>query len=33
MDCFWFLGVAILVMVPMAFLVKKTKPGGGIAVH
>jgi len=33
MDCFWFLGVAILVMVPMVFLIKKTKPGGGIAVH
>ncbi len=32
-DCFWFLGVAILLMVPMVFLVKKAKPGGGIAVH
>jgi len=32
-DCFWFLGMAILVMVPMVFLIKKTKPGGGIAVH
>lgn len=32
-DCFWFLGVAILVMVPMAFLIKKSKPGGGMAVH
>jgi len=32
-DCFWFLGVAILLMVPMVFLMKKTKPGGGIAVH
>jgi DHA2 family multidrug resistance protein len=32
-DCFWFLGVAILVMVPMVFLMKKSKPGGGIAVH
>jgi DHA2 family multidrug resistance protein len=33
MDCFWFLGVAILLMVPMVFLVKKSKPGGGMAVH
>jgi DHA2 family multidrug resistance protein len=32
-DCFWFLGVAILLMVPMVFLMKKSKPGGGIAVH
>ena len=32
-DCFWFLGVAILLMVPMVFLVKKSKPGGGMAVH
>ena len=32
-DCFWFLGVAILIMVPMVFLMKKSKPGGAIAVH
>ena len=32
-DCFWFLGVAILCMVPMVFLMRKSKPGGGIAVH
>jgi hypothetical protein len=32
-DCFWFLGVAILAMVKMVFLMKKSKPGGGIAVH
>src|ERR1700719_432065 len=32
-DCFWFLGVAILAMVPMVFLMKKSRPGGGIAVH
>jgi len=32
-DCFRFLGVAILAMVPMVFLMKKSKPGGGIAVH
>jgi MFS transporter, DHA2 family, multidrug resistance protein len=32
-DCFQFLGFAILAMVPMAFLIKKGKPGGGVAVH
>ncbi|HJX01130.1 MAG TPA: DHA2 family efflux MFS transporter permease subunit, partial [Terriglobales bacterium] len=32
-DCFWFLAFAILAMVPMVFLIKKTKPGGGMAVH
>jgi len=32
-DCFWFLGVAILCMIPAVFLVKKSKPGGGMAVH
>jgi DHA2 family multidrug resistance protein len=32
-DCFWFLGVAILLMVPMVFLMRKSKPGGGMAVH
>ena len=32
-DCFWLLGVAILCMVPMVFLMKKSKPGGGLAVH
>lgn len=32
-DCFWFLGAAILCMVPMVFLMKKSKPGGGMAVH
>ena len=32
-DCFWFLGVAIMVMIPMVFLMKKSKPGGGMAVH
>ncbi|HWX93915.1 MAG TPA: DHA2 family efflux MFS transporter permease subunit [Terriglobales bacterium] len=32
-DCFWLLGVAILAMVPMVFLMKKSRPGGGIAVH
>lgn len=33
LDCFWFLGVAILLMIPAVFLIKKTKPGGGMAVH
>ena len=32
-DCFWFLGVAIACMVPAVFLMKKSKPGGGMAVH
>jgi MFS transporter, DHA2 family, multidrug resistance protein len=32
-DCFWFLGVAILAMVPTVFLMKKPKAGGGMAVH
>ena len=32
-DCFWFLGVAILCMIPAVFLIKKSKPGGGMAVH
>jgi len=32
-DCFWFLGVAIMLMVPAVFLMKKSKPGGGMAVH
>jgi MFS transporter, DHA2 family, multidrug resistance protein len=33
LDCFWFLGVAILLMIPTVFLMKKSKPGGGMAVH
>jgi DHA2 family multidrug resistance protein len=32
-DCFWFLGCAILAMIPVVFLIKKSKPGGGMAVH
>ena len=32
-DCFQFLGLAILAMIPMVFLMKKSKPGGGMAVH
>ena len=31
-DCFWFLGVAIMAMIPMVLLMKKSKPGG-MAVH
>jgi MFS transporter, DHA2 family, multidrug resistance protein len=32
-DNFRLLGVAILLMIPMIFLMKKSKPGGGMAVH
>jgi MFS transporter, DHA2 family, multidrug resistance protein len=32
-DCFRLLGFAILLMVPMVFLIKKSRPGGGMAVH
>ncbi len=32
-DDFRLLGAAILCMVPIVFLMKKSKPGGGIAVH
>jgi MFS transporter, DHA2 family, multidrug resistance protein len=32
-DNFWLLGWAILVMVPLVFLMKRTRPGGGMAVH
>jgi MFS transporter, DHA2 family, multidrug resistance protein len=32
-DCFWLLGIAIMGMVPMVFLMKKSKAGGGMAVH
>jgi DHA2 family multidrug resistance protein len=33
LDCFWFLGIAIMAMIPTVFLMKKSRPGGGIAVH
>ena len=33
LDNFHILGYIILAMVPMVFLMKKTKPGGGMAVH
>ena len=32
-DCFWLLGVAIMAMIPMVFLMKKSRPGGAMAVH
>jgi MFS transporter, DHA2 family, multidrug resistance protein len=32
-DDFRLLGISILAMVPLVFLMKKSKPGGGIAVH
>jgi DHA2 family multidrug resistance protein len=32
-DNFWLLAVAVLVMIPFIFLMKKVKPGGPIAVH
>ena len=32
-DNFWLLGVAILVMVPMVFLMKRPRAGGALAVH
>ena len=32
-DCFFLLGVSILLMIPAVFLIKKSKPGGGMAVH
>jgi DHA2 family multidrug resistance protein len=32
-DNFFLLGIAILAMVPIVFLMKKSRPGGGIAVH
>jgi DHA2 family multidrug resistance protein len=32
-DNFWLVGIAVLVMIPLVFLIKKVKPGGPIAVH
>ena len=32
-DNFWVLGVVIGCLIPCVFLIKKSKPGGGIAVH
>ncbi len=32
-DDFWMLGIAILLMIPTVFLMKKSRPGGDVAVH
>ncbi len=32
-DCFWILGVAIMAMIPLAFLMKRPPTGGEIPVH
>ena len=32
-DCFWLLGVSSLVMIPLVFVMKKTKAGSGMAAH
>jgi len=32
-DNFWVLGIAIFCLIPFVFLIKKSKPGGAIAVH
>ena len=32
-DCFWILGIAILVMLPFVLIMKGTKPGTAVAVH
>ena len=32
-DDFWLVGVAVVVMIPFVFFMKKVKPGGPIAVH
>ncbi len=32
-DNFWLLGIVIFCLIPLVFLMKKSKPGGGIAVH
>ena len=33
LDNFWLLGITALALVPLTFLMKKTKPGGAVAVH
>jgi MFS transporter, DHA2 family, multidrug resistance protein len=33
LDDFWLVAMAVLVMIPLVFLMKKVKPGGPIAVH
>lgn len=32
-DNFWLLGIVILLMIPTVFLMRRSKPGGGMAVH
>jgi len=32
-DNFWLLGTVIFCLIPFVFLIKKSKPGGGMAVH
>jgi len=32
-DDFWMLGIAILLMIPTVFLMRKSRPGGEVAVH
>ncbi|HUB01481.1 MAG TPA: DHA2 family efflux MFS transporter permease subunit [Terriglobales bacterium] len=32
-DNFWLLGTVIFCLIPFVFLIKKTRPGGGMAVH
>jgi DHA2 family multidrug resistance protein len=32
-DNFWLLGVVIACLIPCVFLIRKAKPGGGLAVH
>jgi MFS transporter, DHA2 family, multidrug resistance protein len=32
-DNFWLLGTVILCLIPLAFLIKKTRPGGGMVAH
>ncbi len=33
LDNFWLLGLSALALVPLTFLMKKSRPGGAIAVH
>jgi len=32
-DCFWLLAVSSLIMIPLVFVMKKTRPGSGMAAH
>jgi DHA2 family multidrug resistance protein len=32
-DCFWAMGIAFAVLVPLVFMMKKTKPGRAMAAH